>query len=77
MYTLQYINQVQNIKLGPQDLMYIAQGTLLNTLQGTVWGKKSKKDAYIYVCIFMTDSLYRTPETNTTLFSNCTPTNIL
>ena len=56
----------------------MSQGTLLNTLQGTVW-KKSKKDAYIYIYIyiFMTDSLYRTPETNTTLFSNCTPTNIL
>ena len=51
----------------------IAQGTLLNTMQGAVW-EKNLKNMHIY--IFMTDSLYCMPETNTTLYSNHTPTHI-
>lgn len=54
-----------------KDLLY-STGALLNTLQGAM-GKEPK---YAYIYIFMTDSLRCMPESNTTFYSNCTPTNI-
>ena len=56
-----------------KDLLYSTGNSTQYSARGCM-GKESKKYAYIY--IFMTDSLYCMPETNTTLYSNHTPTHI-
>ena len=44
---------------------------LFNTLQCSIWENNLKKSGYMYcVCICITDSLFCTHETNTTLYIN-------
>ena len=51
---------------------FIAQGTLLNTLWCPEWGGNLKGRGYMYICIYMADSLFCTVESNIVkqLYSN-------
>lgn len=51
----------------------IMKGTLLNTLYCPIWKKNLKR---VDICKCITDSLCCTPETDTTLYINCTPIEI-
>ena len=61
MNTLLYIKQITN-----KDLLYSTGNSTQYSVM-TYMGTESKKKEWIYVYIYITDSLCCTPETNTTL----------
>ena len=61
MYTLLYIKQITN-----KDLLYSTRN-YTQYLVITYNERETKKRLYIYICVYITESLCCTPETNTTL----------